>query len=54
MSYLPAFVGRSPDLQEEIMAGIISATVGMYVDPLYIIELLISLGFYLRNFTLIH
>ncbi|CZR65951.1 uncharacterized protein PAC_15851 [Phialocephala subalpina] len=39
MSHLPAFVERSPDLQEEIITDIINATVGMYVDSLYIIEL---------------
>jgi hypothetical protein len=32
MSYLPSFVGRSPDLQEEIKAEIVKAVDGMYVS----------------------
>jgi hypothetical protein len=32
MSHLPSFVGRSPDLQEEIKAEIIKAVDGMYVS----------------------
>jgi Cdc6-like AAA superfamily ATPase len=31
MSYLPSFVGRSPDLQEEVKTGIVKAVDGMYV-----------------------
>lgn len=31
MSHLPSFVGRSPDLQEEIKAKIVKAVDGMYV-----------------------
>jgi hypothetical protein len=32
MSRLPAFVGRSSDLQEEVKAGIVRAVDGMYVE----------------------
>ena len=32
MSHLPAFVGRSLDLQEEIKAKIVKAIDGMYVS----------------------
>jgi hypothetical protein len=32
MSYLPSFVGRSPELQEDIKTGIVKAVDGMYVD----------------------
>jgi hypothetical protein len=31
ISYLPSFVGRSPDLQEEVKTGIVQAVDGMYV-----------------------
>jgi hypothetical protein len=31
MSYLPSFVGRSLDLQEEVKTGIVKAVDGMYV-----------------------
>jgi hypothetical protein len=32
MLHLPSFVRRSPDLQEEIKAGIVKAVDGMYVS----------------------
>jgi hypothetical protein len=32
MSHLPSFVGRSPDLQEEIKAEIVKAVDGMYIS----------------------
>ena len=50
--YLPSFVGRSPDLLEEVKTGIVKAVDGMYVvlSP-YLYKHLLRLGFYLRSFT---
>jgi hypothetical protein len=38
ISLLPSFVGRSPDLQEEVIAGIVEAVDGMYVYPYIFME----------------
>jgi hypothetical protein len=55
MLQLPAFIRRSPDLQDEIIIGIVNAADGMYVDSLYTNKVaLIFLGFYLHNFISIH
>jgi hypothetical protein len=53
MSYLPSFVARTPDLQEEVRTGIVKAVDGMYVVLIVLIytEHLFRLGFYLRSFT---
>lgn len=37
MAYLPSFVGRSLDLQEDVKTGIIKAVDGMYVVLIVII-----------------
>jgi hypothetical protein len=51
--YLPSFVGRSPDLQEEVRTGIVKAVDGMYVVLIALIytKHLFRLGSYLRSFT---
>jgi hypothetical protein len=53
MSYLPSFVGRTPDLQEEVKTGIVKAVEGMYVVLIVLMytKHLFRLGFYLHSFT---
>ena len=51
ISHLPSFVGRNPNLQEEIKIEIVKAVDGMY-DSQYrlIFEVLTSSGSYLHSF----
>ncbi|KAK4108410.1 hypothetical protein N656DRAFT_784164 [Canariomyces notabilis] len=53
MSRLPSFVGRNPDLREEIKTGIVGVIDGMYVARVarFIPKRADPLGFCLLNFT---
>lgn len=52
LSQLPAFVTSSPELQEEIKAGIVKAVDGMYVSSLFFMKRAELLGSYWHSFTL--
>ena len=54
ISHLPSFVGRSPDLQEEIKTKIVKAVDGMYVVPHILLRnALTQQDFCLHSFILI-